>query len=194
MIISEARSLMGKRVRVVTDADTYHGHLQGVSDARQVTFWDEATNAVRVVDDAREVYLALLTCSRCSAETNRLFSRDEVSDLCADCYRDWAHKQEWRQDCDDCGASGVSTNVWRDPYTRKDEYFCANCHGKRGKTIQNRWFARVSKPLDPSRRPKCEAANVPGTIPCRGEVKPRGKLGSALCNAHSGRMGKGPNG
>jgi len=112
-----------------------------------------------------------LICSRCSGTLAKRISRTQL--------------------CDNDPAHGPA---WRNPYTRRNEYLCGNCHAESGDgVVQNRYAtaARYSKPLGVRDRAVCEAANVPGTKPCKGEVKPRGTNATLLCNQHAGKASAG---
>lgn len=127
-------------------------------------------------------------CPRCS-RTDQLLYRLEPTDVsetselaCAECCRAYAHTVHRTTPCDTCGASGA----WRNPYTRRNEYFCAKHHAESGDgVVLNKWFPRASAPLGHRDRPKCSAA---GASDCRGEVRPRSPLAELLCTKHAGRV------
>lgn len=127
-------------------------------------------------------------CQACGSKDRMLYEAAELL-VCPECYRTWSQAHPVTQACDDCGSTG---NVWRDPVSRKNEYFCATCHGKRGKVFTNRWstYARQSKGL--GIRQKVECAVADGT--CKGEVRWRSEAKTSLCNRHAGKEGSGPNG
>lgn len=107
--------------------------------------------------------------------------------ICSRCVGRAANRDDRQQLCDNDPEHGPA---WRNPYTRRNEYLCANCHGNSGDgVIQNKWATtpRFSKPLGVREGAVCAAANVPGTKPCRGEIKPRGAAGTLLCNQHAGK-------
>lgn len=110
--------------------------------------------------------------------------------VCAEHYRRWAQTQKHVEVCDECGADFA----WRDPLTRKNEFFCAKCHAKHGTVFANRWAdkARQSTALGFREKVQCAAAGY-GTD-CKGEIKWRGAHNKSLCNRHAGKQGVGPNG
>lgn len=135
------------------------------------------------------------SCAQCGAEglLYRMEPTDPESPLvCPRCSQAWSREVGIRQQlCDNDPEHGPA---WRNPYTRRNEYFCVNCHATSGDgVIQNRYAGatvepRYSKPLGVRGKAKCAAAHVPGTKQCRGEVKPRGQGGVLLCNAHAGKQ------
>lgn len=123
------------------------------------------------------------TCPRCDDTDRLLYAGDVLEGLaCPDCIRSAAKGISRWQPCD----NHPDRHAWRNPYTRRDEYLCGQCHAESGDgVVLNKWAPRVSTPLGIQERPDCEARNVPGTRDCRGEVKPR--KGVNLCNAHAGK-------
>jgi hypothetical protein len=132
------------------------------------------------------------SCALCGAEGLLYREEPTVEDsllVCPACVRRHAAEVGVRQQlCDNDPEHGPA---WRNPYTRRNEYFCGNCHAqtKEG-VLQNRYAtaARYSKPLGVRGRALCVAAGVVGTKPCQGEVKPRGASGALLCNGHAGKQ------
>lgn len=132
------------------------------------------------------------TCELCSTEGVSLFDHHERK-LCALCLRGVA---DWRDNPTLCDNDPDHGKAWRNPYTRRNEFFCGPCHAKTPEgVIQNRWArvedrieARVSLPLGVRERELCAASSVPGTKPCRGQVKPRGTTGASLCDQHAGKI------
>lgn len=119
-------------------------------------------------------------------------SYDDPTLMCAACARVRSNANPREEMCDSCGAGPA----WRDPVTRKNEFFCARCHAANGTVFQNRWSpykARESKPIhDGAPRAVCAMKGY-GTE-CKGEVKWRGPLNMQACNKHAGKTGVGPNG
>lgn len=130
-------------------------------------------------------------CEACGSEDRLLYDDyDDPTLMCTDCARKRTLDKGKRQEiCDECGA----VPAWRDPITRKNEFFCATCHGRHGTVFANRWAnkARESKPLRNSGI-ACAAKNR-GTD-CKGELKWRSAFNMILCNFHAGKKGVGPNG
>lgn len=108
--------------------------------------------------------------------------------VCADHARLWAKANPRKETCDGCGHEGA----WRDPLTRRNEFFCAVCHANNGTVFQNRWAlkARESEGLGMRAKPACSLAGY-GTE-CKGEVKWRGSLNALACNKHAGKQSAGP--
>lgn len=114
-------------------------------------------------------------------EVNALLYELEGALLCAECYRrDTTRDRE--ETCEGCGGGPA----WRDPITRRNEFYCAKCHASRGMVFQNRW-ARASEdtvaqsmPIS-DRREKCEVRDSS----CFGQTKPR--AGRVLCDKHAGK-------
>lgn len=130
-------------------------------------------------------------CTRCGDES-LLYTEDPLdpdSDLiCPTCSRRQAARIKHWQPCD----NHEDKPGWRNPYTRRNEYLCGNCHAESGDgVVLNKWGPRLSVPINPVARPKCEAKYAPGSKECRGEVKPRGTLATVLCNAHAGKVSAG---
>lgn len=130
-------------------------------------------------------------CEKCHRTDELLYDRfDDPTLLCADCNRDRAKAAGKRQEI--CDEPGCGTQpAWRDPLTRKNEFFCAQCHAAHGTVFLNRWAnkARESKPLRNSGI-VCAAKNY-GTD-CKGELKWRTAAGMILCNFHAGKKSAGP--
>lgn len=129
-------------------------------------------------------------CAVCNAVDVLVYETDEQTGLvCATDYRGWSKMHPARQPCDECGSM---QGAWRDPISRKNEYLCSKCHGRRGKVFVNRWAPVVweSKPLGIHEKAKC----LVNDGNCRGEIKWRGGAQALLCNRHAGKEGKGPNG
>lgn len=130
-------------------------------------------------------------CESCGSEDRLLYdSFDDPTLMCTDCSARRGKAAGKRLEiCDECG----TTPAWRDPITRKNEFFCRECHAKHGTVFQNRWAnkARVSKPLRNSGI-KCAAKGYGHD--CKGELKWRGGFNMILCNFHAGKKGVGPNG
>lgn len=135
------------------------------------------------------------TCRLCLVEGAILHAQrgaDLEPTLCATCYRGVVDYRDNVTLCDNDPAHG---KAWRNPYTRRNEYFCGNCHALTPEgVVQNRWAratdgveARVSLPLGVRQRELCAAKGVPGTKPCHGQVKPRGSIGANLCDQHAGK-------
>lgn len=136
-------------------------------------------------------------CSLCHASNVKVFPRrrdDPESELlCAHCFRALADPREYPTLCDNDPEHG---RAWRNPYTRRNEYFCGPCHAKTPEgVVQNRWArvvdgvgVRESLPLGVRLRPECEAKGVDRTQPCQGQVKPRGSAGVSLCDQHAGKL------
>lgn len=135
-------------------------------------------------------------CSRC--HTNGLLYRVEPTDAdspvaCARCVRVAARGVRRATLCDNDPDHGVA---WRNPYTRRNEYLCGSCHAASGDGVVQNRYARVvenleprhSLPLGAQAKALCNARHVPGTKQCQGEVKPRGRTGTLLCNAHAGKQ------
>lgn len=132
-------------------------------------------------------------CPACAAKDALLFAEAGTEDelVCAHCYRKRARRITRSTPCDNCGAD----YAWRNPKHRRNEYLCGRCHAESGEgVVLNRWAgaaerleARLSLPLGVSTREECAARNVPGTQDCQGEVKPRGKDATPLCNRHAGK-------
>jgi len=128
-------------------------------------------------------------CACGEVETLLYEQEGSASLCCAYCYRKRATRDR-AEACDDCGTAPA----WRDPITRRNEFFCAKCHAERGLVFQNRW-ARANEdsvaqslPLGVHDREVCEAAGAVVDSPCRGQVKPRG--GRVLCDHHAGKKGQ----
>lgn len=130
------------------------------------------------------------TCG-CGRENVLLYDTYEDPVLmCSDCSHFRAAAANKRQEiCDECG----TVPAWRDPITRRNEFFCATCHGRHGTVFANRWAnkPRVSTPLRNSGI-VCAAKGY-GTD-CKGELKWRSAFNKTLCNKHAGKQGVGPNG
>jgi hypothetical protein len=132
------------------------------------------------------------SCAQCGT-VGLLYTKEPTDDssplVCAPCGREWARVVGVRQTlCDNDPAHGPA---WRNPYTRRNEYLCGNCHAASPEgVLQNRYAtaARYSQPLGVRTKALCEAAGVAGTKPCQGEVKPRGTQGVLLCNGHAGKQ------
>jgi len=85
--------------------------------------------------------------------------------------------------CDECGREGA----FRDPAHRRDEYKCHECHAKDGyvpgdRSMITKIAARVGAVHSQGKRDPCVAAGY--STECKGQVKPRGKLG-VLCDFHA---------
>lgn len=109
--------------------------------------------------------------------------------ICAWCYREAVKGRKVVETCDECGVEGA----WRDPLSGKNEFYCAQCHGKRGTVFQNRWSdtTREGRTLNLHPKAVCFAANK-GTD-CKGEIKPRSAFnGELICNKHAGKTSAGP--
>lgn len=135
-------------------------------------------------------------CSLCAtADVNLYEQRPPVEGilLCAYCLRGVADYRDNPTLCDNDPSHG---KAWRNPFTRRNEFFCGPCHARTPEgVVQNRWAragdsteARISLPLGVRERDLCEAKGVPGTKPCSGQVKPRGTAGAALCDYHAGKL------
>lgn len=103
-------------------------------------------------------------------------------DLCAGCYRVQANRN-LPYPCDMCGEAPA----FRDPLHRRDEYLCNECHAKTGfvpgeRAMITKVQARVGFTHTQGRKEPCIAAGH-GTD-CKGQTKPRGKLG-VLCDRHA---------
>lgn len=126
-------------------------------------------------------------CPRCR-RVSLLYATDHTDPesplLCPACNREARRGWTYVQLCDNDPDHGPA---WRNPYTRRDEYICGNCHAKSGDgVVLNKWAPRMSTPLGVHERARCEVAG--GVVkPCKGEVKPRGPLAALLCNAHAGK-------
>lgn len=123
-------------------------------------------------------------CPRCQQPGQLLYHYEPTDPslglACPQCIRARASRVDRTTPCDICGAPGA----WRNPYTRRNEYFCGSHHAASGDgVVLNKWFPRVSNPLNAGRRPKCAVADNS----CRGEVKPRGPGAQQLCTHHAGR-------
>lgn len=136
------------------------------------------------------------SCASC-ARLDVLLYRSEPNDpesalVCAPCVRREARPRSRQTMCDNDPEHGPA---WRNPFPRRNEYLCGACHAKSPEgVVQNRWArvmdsveARVSLPLGVRERELCEAKDVVGVTPCRGQVKPRGALGANLCDQHAGK-------
>lgn len=136
-------------------------------------------------------------CPDCGATGVLLYTRNwragDATLVCPSCVRRAVAGQDGRALCDNDPDHGPA---WRNPYTRRNEYLCGRCHAQTEEgVVQNRWarandstHSRQSLPLGVRQGAVCEAKGVPGTKPCKGEVKPRGRMGSLLCNAHAGKV------
>jgi hypothetical protein len=136
-------------------------------------------------------------CSLCHARDVNVFPRhpaDPESELlCAQCYRGVTDYRDYPTLCDNDPDHG---RAWRNPFTRRNEYFCAACHAKTPEgVVQNRWArvvdgigVRESAPLGVRKRVECAAKGVAGVKPCQGQVKPRGTEGVSLCDQHAGKL------
>lgn len=118
------------------------------------------------------------TCTGCGDEDVILHQ----GDVCANCYRQ-ASNRDQPYPCDRCGQG----KAFRDPVHRRDEYLCQTCHLEDGyvpgeRAMITRVQARVGATHSQGRREPCIAAGH-GTA-CKGQIKPRGKLG-VLCDFHS---------
>jgi hypothetical protein len=110
--------------------------------------------------------------------------------VCAEHMREWMRANPPETLCDNDPAHG---RAWRDPKTRKNEFFCAQCHGRNGKVFTNRWAnadPRATFVLGVREKVECAAAGY-GTD-CRGEVKWRNAFNKSLCNKHAGKQSVGP--
>lgn len=132
------------------------------------------------------------SCERegCPEQDDVLVYLIEAEDalVCADHARLYARQNPRREVCDTCGEE----NAWRDPLTRRNEFFCAKCHAANGTVFQNRWAdkARESKGLGLREKPVCAFAGY-GTE-CKGEIKWRSALDALSCNKHAGKKSAGP--
>lgn len=123
------------------------------------------------------------TCSVHPEETDvLLYGWDREPDKCANAYRDEAYRAEHVQKCDRC----PNLYAFRDPLGRKDEFLCMSCHREDGYVPGERAMittvaARMGVTHSQGRQDPCIAAGGPTT--CKGQVKPRGKLG-VLCDWH----------
>lgn len=73
-------------------------------------------------------------CQECGATNlQRLFDHPFIPDrsVCAACYRPTARRNQAQQPCDKCGA----VPAWRNPATKRNEYFCRPCHAETGDVI-----------------------------------------------------------
>jgi hypothetical protein len=163
---------------------------------------DETREWARTLVATNEAALAALesppvgSCSLCQTE-GYVFHRDRDDDespmLCTQCYRGVADYRDYPTLCDNDPTHG---KAWRNPFTRRNEFFCGACHAKTDEgVVQNRWAratdgtdARVSLPLGVRERALCEAKGVVGVAPCKGQVKPRGSQGVPLCDQHAGKL------
>lgn len=123
-------------------------------------------------------------CPRCSAPDQLLYFYEPTDEslglACPQCIRTRARTVERHQPCD---ADGCDLPAWRNPKHRRNEYFCGHHHALSGEgVVLNKWFPRVSQPLN-DRRPRCVVADNH----CRGEVKPRGPAAQNLCTKHAGK-------
>ena len=138
--------------------------------------------------DSRVMRWVRGSCGHCGDEDVLLYVAGDRL-VCAEARRVWGVNHPHQQACDECGATG---NVWRDPLTRRNEYFCASHHDPDA-MFQNRWAlkARESTALGIRERVRCATE---GITECRGEIKWRGGFNMLLCNKHAGKQGVGPNG
>lgn len=137
----------------------------------------------------RENRIVRGTCARCGEEDALLYDHEtDPTLMCADCSRRRAKANPRKETCDECGREGA----YRDPITRRNEFFCIECHAKHGTVFQNRWSQapRISVPLGIHDKAVCEAADY-GTE-CWGEIKWRGEYDKLLCNKHAGKQSSGP--
>lgn len=123
-------------------------------------------------------------CPRCDTPGQLLYQLEPTDAAlglaCASCCRRYGATVHRVTLCDTCGAPGA----WRNPFTRRDEYFCANHHAASGDgVVLNKWFPRVSNPHSQGRRVQCAVRSND----CRGEVKPRGPAAQLLCTRHAGK-------
>jgi len=108
--------------------------------------------------------------------------------VCAHHRRVWAKDHPRVEECDECGA----TPAWRDPVTRRNEFFCAQCHARHGTVFQNRWAPSVRNSEGLGVREKVECAAADRGTECKGEKKWRGEFKMILCNKHAGKKSNGP--
>ncbi len=137
------------------------------------------------------------SCALCHTEGVYVFALDrddpESPTLCSGCFRGVADPRDHPTLCDNDPDHG---RAWRNPFTRRNEFFCAPCHAKTPEgVVQNRWArvvdgigVRESLPLGVRERQLCAAKGVEGVKPCQGQVKPRGTEGVALCDQHAGKV------
>lgn len=183
------KNLIGNRVRVVYGVDSVlFGHLQGVMQDGDVMVWDEATNRRLFVGPVLEVSDARYTCDRCMLFCNRVFTHpDRDGAWCADCARPFAQAHQPEPKCERCGRPGKAVRNPKREAGVDTRLMCRSCHAEVGSNFSVP--ASVSRHSEPHRdaRPRetCTAANVPGTVQCEGQVRPRG--GVLLCNAHAGK-------
>jgi hypothetical protein len=125
------------------------------------------------------------TCPQCQSSEQLLYLLEPTDEslglACPECIRKAERGINRTTPCDDCGKPGA----WRDPKTRRNEYFCGVCHVKHNPqgVFLNRWFVRQSEPHSLGRKVKCAVADNN----CRGEVKPSGPGAQLLCRRHAGK-------
>lgn len=123
------------------------------------------------------------TCPGCDEENAILHEREEGDGppCCAECYKKTAVRGRM-QPCDDCGEGPA----FRNPAHRRDEFKCLRCHAKDGYTLDDAGMLRkligmAGRVHSRGRVDPCIAAG--SVTRCRGQVKPRGKLG-VMCQFH----------
>jgi hypothetical protein len=138
----------------------------------------------------RESRIVQGECQKCGAKDELLFDADyDETLMCAACARVRAAANPRKEHCDKCGAEPA----WRDPKTRKNEFFCATCHGRTGAVFVNRWADSVRREsVGLGLREKVECAAKDRGTECRGEVKWRSAHNMTLCNKHAGKQSVGP--
>lgn len=182
------RSWFGTRVRVDDGERVHYGQLNAVFADGSVELWHEEWRRPARLGPVLDVTSAMLRCQRCGRDCNRVFvveDRDEGRGWCADCNGVWARAHQAKPTCERCGATGGAVrNPNRD--AEDTRIMCRRCHVDVGSQfVVPGSFVRESKPMRPAAM-ECEAANVPGMVPCQGAVRARGKLRTLLCNAHAG--------
>lgn len=114
--------------------DALEGQVNGVTETHIVVYANGAQTQI-LLSDVDTIEITSHVCPECS-ETVEVVHGEQS--LCTDCYRDNARATPFAgQPCDECGTT--DRNVWRDPITRRNEYFCSLCHARRGKVFLNRW-------------------------------------------------------
>lgn len=188
---TSAKEHVGHRINVAG----HTGILQGLPP-NGVLMWDEwAGKVITVSAPHTEIEDARFTCERCARLCNRLFDHPDRPGTvwCAECSRPFAQSHQAKPTCQQCGAIGGAV---RNPRrgVPDQRILCRSCHAAAGSVvIVPGAFVRESDPLPGGQgRAVCAAANIPGTHPCEGAVKPRRPTGENLCNAHAGtqRLGE----
>jgi hypothetical protein len=123
------------------------------------------------------------TCPECREDGIILHERQELGlpACCAGCYQKTAVRDRV-QACDVCGQGPA----FRNPAHRRDEFKCLPCHSEDGYTLDDAGMLRKLMGMAGRKHSRGRVDDCIGAghgTQCKGQTKPRGRLG-VMCDFH----------